>query len=231
MLFVKNTIMLYINITRIRFEIEIEAKESGSSHRARARVNLWVYEPAQQLKLVINKTPMEVNREKETIIAQLSNVTQKIVVIDDIKYHVNTAAGLRRDMTDMYIHVVDDASAEIMKPEEVLRVIDANYDYLANYTESIGIHQVVPAIAVKNQDQVEFDSNLAALIALAIVLFVGFITFFVVMCCLKYWFLSANIRPMKLQESPRPVKPGSMVDDNVAGGQCLSSQNLLSVFK
>ena len=190
-----------------------------------------MYEPAQQLKLVINKTPMEVNREKETIIAQLSNVTQKIVVIDDIKYHVNTAAGLRRDMTDMYIHVVDDASAEIMKPEEVLRVIDANYDYLANYTESIGIHQVIPAIAVKNQDQVEFDSNLAALIALAIVLFVGFITFFVVMCCLKYWFLSANIRPMKLQESPRPVKPGSMVDDNVAGGQCLSSQNLLSGFK
>ena len=90
-----------------------------------------MYEPAQQLKLVINKDPMEVNRQKETIIAQLSNVTQKIVVIDDIKYHVNTAAGLRRDMTDMYIHVVDDASAEIMKPEEVLRVIDANYDYLS----------------------------------------------------------------------------------------------------
>ena len=101
-----------------------------------------MYEPAQQLKLVINKDPMEVNREKETIIAQLSNVTQKIVVIDDIKYHVNTAAGLRRDMTDMYIHVVDDASAEIMRPEEVLKVIDANYDYLANYTEAIGIHQV-----------------------------------------------------------------------------------------
>ena len=159
---------------------------------------------------------MEVNREKETIIRQLSNVTQKIVVIDDIKYHVNTAPGLRRDMTDMYIHVVDDTSAEIMRPEEVLKVIDANYDYLANYTEAIGIHQVVPA-QVENEE-VEFDSNLAALIALAIVLFVGFITFFVVMCCLKYWFLSANIRPMKLQESPRPVKPGSMVDDNVVGG-------------
>merc|ERR1719195_1728498 len=199
-----------------RFEIDIEAKESRSSHRARASVYLWVYEPAQQLKLVINKDPMMVNMEQQNIVARLNNVTEKVVVIDDIKYHVNSASGLRRDMTDMYIHVVDDITNEIMHPEEVLKIIDANYDYLANYTEKIGIHQVIPA-QVENEE-VEFDSNLAALIALAIVLFVGFITFFVVMCCLKYWFLSANIRPMKLQESPRPVKPGSMVDDNVVGG-------------
>lgn len=200
-----------------RFEIDIEAKESGSAHRARARIYLWVYEPVQQLKLVVNKDPMQVNREKENIIMELKNVTEKIVVIDDIKYHVNSASGLRRDMTDMYIHVVDDSTNEIIPPEEVVKVIDANYDYLAKNFDEIGIHQVIPA-QVKNEE-VAFDSNLAALIALAIVLFVGFITFFVVMCCLKYWFLSPTIRPMKLQESPRPVKPGStMVDDNVAGG-------------
>ena len=200
-----------------RFEIDIEAKESGSAHRARARIYLWVYEPVQQLKLVVNKDPMQVNREKQNIIMELKNVTEKIVVIDDIKYHVNSASGLRRDMTDMYIHVVDDSTNEIIPPEEVVKVIDANYDYLAKNFDGIGIHQVIPA-QVKNEE-VAFDSNLAALIALAIVLFVGFITFFVVMCCLKYWFLSPTIRPMKLQESPRPVKPGStMVDDNVAGG-------------
>ena len=205
-----------------RFEIDIEAKESRSSHRARASVYLWVYEPAQQLKLVINKDPMMVNMEQQNIVARLNNVTEKVVVIDDIKYHVNSASGLRRDMTDMYIHVVDDITNEIMHPEEVLKIIDANYDYLANYTEKIGIHQVVLAQEVKNEDA-GFDSNLAALIALAIVLFVGFITFFVVMCCLKYWFLSPNIRPMKLQESPRPVKPGSMVDaPDAPGGELIS---------
>ena len=51
-----------------RFEIDIEAKESGSAHRARARIYLWVYEPVQQLKLVVNKDPMQVNREKQNII-------------------------------------------------------------------------------------------------------------------------------------------------------------------
>ena len=202
-----------------RFVIDIEAKETRSSppHIARASVYLWVFEPAQQIKLVINKDPIMVNKEQQNIIKELRNVTDKIVVIDDIKYHVNTASGLRRDMTDMYIHVVDDTTNEIMPPEEVLKVIDANYDYLANYYDQVGIAQVVPA-QVKTEEVV-FDSNLAALIALAIVLFVGFITFFVVSCCLKYWYVSANIKPMKLQESPRPVKPGSaMVDDNAVGG-------------
>ena len=138
-----------------------------------------------------------VNKEKEKISQELSKVTQKIVVMDDIKYHVNSASGLRRDMTDMYIHVVDDSTNEIIQPEEVVKAIDANYDYLASYFDEIGIHEVIPA-QVKDEE-VGFDSNLAALIALAIVLFIGFITFFVVMCCLKYWFLSPNIRPMKLQ--------------------------------
>ena len=141
------------------------------------------------------------------------------MVIDDIKYHVDSAAGLQRDITDMYIHVVDSQTNLIMPPEEVLEVIDSNYDVLANTYAEMGIYQVIPA-QVKTEE-VAFDSNLAALIALAIVLFVGFITFFVVMCCLKYWYLSNNIKPIKLQESPRPVKPGvasSMVEDNTVGG-------------
>ena len=211
-----------------RFEIDIEASESGSVHRARAKIFLWVYEPAQQIKLVINKPPMQVNKEKQSIIMGLKNVTEKIVVIDDIKYHVGRASGLQRDMTDMYIHVVDDQTNEIMAPEQVLQVIDANYDVLANTYTEMGIHQVIPA-QVKTEE-VAFDSNLAALIALALVLFVGFITFFVVMCCLKYWYISSHVKPIKLQESPRPVKPGaasSMIDDNVGGGGAGGTDNPL----
>ena len=67
-------------------------------------------------------------------------------------------------------------------------------------------------------EEVIFDSNLAALIALALVLFVGFITFFVVMCCLRYWVMSTSNRPMKLQESPRAMKAHSVVDDGGVGG-------------
>jgi len=116
----------------------------------------------------------------------------------------------------MYIHVVDDTTNEIIHPEEVVKIVDANYDHLRVYYDKVGIHQVIPA-EIKSEE-IAFDANLAALIALVLVLFIGFITFFVVMCCLKYWFLSTTNRPMKLQESPRPIKPGSMVDDTLAGG-------------
>merc|ERR1712025_1557474 len=57
--------------------------------------------------------------------------------------------------------------------------------------------------------------------ALVIVLFIGCITFFVAICCLKYWYISTSNRPVKLQsqESPRPVKPGSLPDyDPVLSG-------------
>ena len=58
-------ILISINPYCSRFEIDIEAKESRSSHRAKATVNLWVFEPAQQIKMIINKDPMMVNIEKE----------------------------------------------------------------------------------------------------------------------------------------------------------------------
>ena len=105
---------------------------------------------------------------------------------------------------------------EVVIAEEVVKVVDANYDHLVQYYDDVGIHQVVPA-EVKSEEVV-FDSNLAALIALALVLFVGFITFFVVMCCLRYWVMSTSNRPMKLQESPRAMKAHSVVDDGGVGG-------------
>lgn len=146
---------------------------------------------------------------------ELKNVTDKIVVIDDIRYHVNPASGLRRDMTDMYIHVVDESTNEIIHPEEVVKVVDANYDHLVHYYDQVGIHQVIPA-EVRSEDTLEIDTNLAALIALVLVLFIGFITFCVVMCCLKYWFWSASNKPMKLrsQDSPRPIKTGGSLPDH-----------------
>ena len=69
-----------------RFVLELVAQETTSSHRARATVNLWIYDPSQLIKLVVNKPPMTVNKNKTAIIAELKNVTENIVVIDDIRY-------------------------------------------------------------------------------------------------------------------------------------------------
>ena len=64
-------------------------------------------------------------------------------------------------------------------------MIDAKYDFLKDYYTGFAIENVVPALEEVREDK--FDSALAALIALVIVLFVGCITFFVVCCCLRNW--------------------------------------------
>ena len=121
---------LVAEFTQDKFIIDIEAKESSSRHKTRARVHLWIYEPKQLIKLVVNMPPMQVNREKRSIITALKNVTQETVVLDEIKYHISPEGGLRRDMTDMYIHVVD-RNNNIVEPDEVVEVVDSNYDTLS----------------------------------------------------------------------------------------------------
>lgn len=130
------------------------------------------------------------NQERDEIIAELSNVTQSLVVVDEIRYHVDANGHMNQDWCDMYIHVVDGASQTIATIPEVLKVIDAKYDALKDYYAGFAIENVVPAfIDIKEES---FDPALAALIALLIVLFVGIITFIVVCCCLRHWLVLHN---------------------------------------
>ena len=64
------------------------------------------------------------------------------------RYHISDEEGLRRDMTDMYVHVVNEADNVITPPEEVLEVVDANYDTLARVYNDAGIQKIVPAASV-----------------------------------------------------------------------------------
>ena len=80
---------------------------------------------------------MKVHKNKTLIISELKNVTRQIVVVDEIRYHIDPQLGLQRDMTDMYLHVVDEGTNSIVEPEEVLAKVDANVDHLALYYECI----------------------------------------------------------------------------------------------
>ena len=202
---------LVAEFTQDRFVIEIEAKESLTQHRTRATVNLWIYEPSQLLKLVINMPPMQVNKEKRSIVKALKNVTQDIVVLDDIRYHISPQEGLRRDMTDMYIHVVNEVDNVIVPPEEVVRVVDANYDTLAKVYIDAGIQKIVPSASTEESSSgfiEHLDPNLAALIALLIVLFLGAVLFSILCCCIKNWAFAAAARKASSKQ-PHKVPPGN----------------------
>ena len=93
-------------------------------------------------------------------------------------------------MTDIFVHAVKPETNEIIPPEEILLTVDANYDYLSPYYEEVGIKSIVAASssgASSETSLADFDPNLAALIALLLILFLGLVMFSIVCCCLRNW--------------------------------------------
>ncbi len=92
--------------------------------------------------------------------------------------------------------------------------VDANYDYLSPYYEEVGIKSIVAASESNSESSItDFDPNLAALIALLIILFLGLIMFSIVCCCLRNWvFAKAASRswnkPQKLRETSPKLEDG-----------------------
>ncbi|XP_063226687.1 cadherin-87A isoform X2 [Bacillus rossius redtenbacheri] len=191
-----------------RFVLEVVARERAAPGReAVARVHVWIFEPEQLIRVILSRPPEEVNQERDEIVAELSNVTSSLVVVDDIRYHVDSAGQIRHDWCDMYLHVVDGSTQNIAPIPEVLKVIDAKYDFLKDYYAGFAIENVVPAFVGIREEA--FDPALAALIALMVVLFVGCVTFIVVCCCLRNWIISP---PSDLKKKEALIKK-EIVDD------------------
>ncbi|XP_047099103.1 cadherin-87A [Schistocerca piceifrons] len=185
-----------------RFVLNIVAREKAPPEReATAKVHIWIFEPDQLIRVILSRPPEAVNEDRDEIVAELSNITKSLVVVDDIRYHVDSNGHIHHDWCDMYMHVVDESTQTIAPIAEVLKVIDAKYDYLKSYYAGISIQNVVPAFVGVQEEA--FDPALAALIALIIVLFVGSITFVVVCCCLRHWVITV---PTDLKKKEALIK-------------------------
>uniref|UniRef100_A0A8D8JF25 Cadherin-87A n=1 Tax=Culex pipiens TaxID=7175 RepID=A0A8D8JF25_CULPI len=172
-----------------RFILDVIAKEVESPERvATTKVYVWIFNPEQLVRVILSRPPSEVHMDRDEIISELSNATQKMIIVDEIRYHVDSLGRIRMDWCDMYFHAIDMNTQMIVPVEEILREIDAKYDFLQDYNAGFSIENVVPAYAANVQD--EFDLALAAIIALLIVLFVGAVSFIVLCCCLKHWVIT-----------------------------------------
>ena len=106
----------------------------------------------------------------------------------------------------MYILAVDPTTHAIQSVPNILKVIDAKYDFLKDYYSGFAIENVLPAFVIETEET--FDPALAALIALLIVLFVGIITFVIVCCCLRHWVIT----PTNLKKKDALIKK-AIIDD------------------
>ncbi|EEZ99177.2 cadherin 23 [Tribolium castaneum] len=190
-----------------RFVVDIIARENAFPEReAYTQVHVWIFEPEQLIRVILSRPSDEVVRERDEIVAELSNATQSLVIIDEIRYHTDDNGYKNEEWSDMYILVVDPLTQNILPVPEVLKIIDSKYDFLKDYYAGFAIENVVPAFVMEKDES--FDPALAALIALLIVLFVGVITFIIVCCCLRHWVIS----PTDLKKKDALIKK-AIIDD------------------
>lgn len=60
-------------------------------------MQVWVFEPSQLIRVILSRPPAEVHRQRDEIVAELSNATQSRVVVDDIRYHVDSSGHIQTD--------------------------------------------------------------------------------------------------------------------------------------
>lgn len=175
-----------------RFELTIVAKEIEHPGReASTNVVIWVIRQEQLVRVIMSRSPVEVIQEREELVSELRNATDKRIVVDEVRHHVNSMGRIRMDWCDMYFHAVDPETNSIVPVDDVLKGIDNNYDFLKDYYAGFAIENIVPAHAKYVEE--EIDLALIGLLALIVVLFIGAISFMVLCCCLKNW--NMNIPP------------------------------------
>jgi len=107
-----------------------------------------VYETHQLVKLIVSRAPQTVNEGREQILSSIANVTNMIVVLDDVHYHVNQYGQIQADWSDVYLHLVDPMKNYIMSSSDVLTIIDNKYDYLEDYFQNFAIENVMVCIFI-----------------------------------------------------------------------------------
>lgn len=80
--------------------------------------------------MILSRPPSEVHQEREEIISELSNATQKRIIVDEIRYHVDNMGRIRMDWCDLYFHAIDKSTESIVPVIDILTVIDSQYDFL-----------------------------------------------------------------------------------------------------
>lgn len=82
------------------------------------------------VRVILSRPREEVTQQQDEIIAELRNATQHRIIVDELRYHVDSMGRIRMDWSDLFFHAVEPNTKQISPVDEILKVIDANYDYL-----------------------------------------------------------------------------------------------------
>lgn len=53
-----------------------------------------------------------------------------MIIIDEIRFHFDSMGRIRMDWSDLYFHAVDPQTNAVVPVSDILKIIDAQYDFL-----------------------------------------------------------------------------------------------------
>uniref|UniRef100_W4VR90 Putative cadherin egf lag seven-pass g-type receptor n=1 Tax=Corethrella appendiculata TaxID=1370023 RepID=W4VR90_9DIPT len=95
-----------------------------------AHVFIYLLREDQRVKFVLRQQPHEVRERINLFRETLSNVSDRIVNVDDFKIHENKDGSVDKTKTDLYLHLVDKKDNSILEVSDVLKLVDQNIERL-----------------------------------------------------------------------------------------------------
>ncbi|XP_071953449.1 cadherin-23-like [Antedon mediterranea] len=162
------------------FDLTVRAIDTVSGISSLAILKIYVLDPNQRVVIVINAPIEEVKAKEEQLIELLSNITQGIVFIDDILLYTTEDGKVAQDMTSVSINVIDPETNQVMPADLIISRIDQNSDLI---NALFGIAEVYPLVT--NSGGEDWALMEIALIAIAILIFIGTLAFCIIICFLQ----------------------------------------------
>ncbi|XP_017844659.1 cadherin-23 [Drosophila busckii] len=112
-----------------------------------AHVFIYLLREDQKVRFVFRLQPDELRSRIETFRDTLSNITESIVNIDEIKVHENKDGSVDKTKTDLYMHLVEREDNSIYEVSEVLKLIDTHIESLDELFKDLNVLDTQPAEA------------------------------------------------------------------------------------
>ncbi|XP_043655694.1 cadherin-23 [Drosophila teissieri] len=104
-----------------------------------AHVFIYLLREDQKVRFVFRLQPDELRSRVYSFRDTLSNITESIVNIDEIKVHENKDGSVDKTKTDLYMHLVEREDNSIYEVSEVLKLIDSHIESLNGLFKELNV--------------------------------------------------------------------------------------------
>ncbi|XP_073815991.1 cadherin 88C [Musca autumnalis] len=112
-----------------------------------AHVFIYLLREDQKVRFVFRLQPNELRDKIQMFRENLSNITDTIVNIDEIKVHENKDGSVDKTKTDLYMHLVGKEDNSIYEVADVLNLIDTHIEHLDGLFKDLNVLDTQPAEA------------------------------------------------------------------------------------